>query len=138
MAHISKAISFPSRIENLEKIEKMSSQIAADAGFDESTVDDISIALTELVNNAIHHANKNNPDKKVNVAFTFKKNKLTISIRDEGEGFSPKNIGNPLDPDNLMSDSGRGLYLVEALMDNVEYNISETGTEIIITKKLSY
>ncbi|KAA3616949.1 MAG: ATP-binding protein [Calditrichaeota bacterium] len=136
MANISKTISFPSIIDNLEKIEQMSSKIALDIGFDESTVDDISIALTELVNNAIHHANKDNPDKKVTVSFKSDDEKLTISILDEGEGFSPTNIGNPLDPDNLMSDSGRGLYLVEALMDSVEYKISKTGTEAIITKNL--
>ena len=136
MANISKTISFPSLIENLEKIEQISSQIAVDAGFDESTVDDISIALTELINNAIHHANKDNPDKKVTVIFSVDSKKLVISISDEGKGFSPTNVGNPLDPDNLMSDSGRGLYLVDALMDKVEYKISETGTEVIITKYL--
>jgi len=136
MANISKVITFPSRIENLEKIEQISSQIAFDAGFDESTVDDISIALTELVNNAIHHSNKDNPDKNVTVAFKADNEKLQVSIRDEGEGFSPTNVGNPLDPDNLMADSGRGLYLVEALMDDVEFKISEKGSEVIIIKKL--
>ncbi len=136
MANISKTISFPSSIENLEKIEQLSTQISADAGFDESTIDDISIALTELVNNAIHHANKDNPDKKVTVIFTVDEKKLSVSISDQGEGFTPKNVGNPLDPDNLMADSGRGLYLVEALMDSVDYNISNTGTEVIITKNL--
>lgn len=134
MADISKTVRFPSRIENLEKIEQVSSKIASDAGFDESTVDDISIALTELVNNAIHHANKDNPDKKVTVVFTVGKDKLSISVRDEGNGFSPKNVGNPLEPNNIMSDSGRGLYLVEALMDDVEFKISKTGTEVIISK----
>ncbi len=136
MAINSKTISFPSLIENLEKIEMISSQISQDAGFDESTIDDISIALTELVNNAIHHANKDNPEKKVIVAFTVDAKKLTISIKDEGEGFSRTNVGNPLDPDNLMADNGRGLYLVEALMDEVKFNISETGTEVIISKNL--
>lgn len=134
MANISKTVRFPSRIENLEKIEQVSSKIASDAGFAESTVDDISIALTELVNNAIHHANKDNPYKKVTVVFTVGKDKLTISVRDEGNGFSPKNVGNPLEPNNIMSDSGRGLYLVEALMDDVEFKISKTGTEVIISK----
>ena len=136
MALFSKTISFPSRIENLKKIEQASSQIALDAGFDESTVDDISIALTELVNNAIHHANKDNPNKNVTVAFNVDKDKITISIRDEGEGFSPKKISNPLDPDNLLADSGRGIYLVTALMDDVEFKITNSGTEVIITKKL--
>jgi serine/threonine-protein kinase RsbW len=136
MANFSKTIRFPSLIENLEKIEKESSEIAKDAGFDESTIDDISIALTELVNNAIHHANKDNPEKEVIVVFNMEKNGITISITDESEGFSPKNVSNPLDPENLLADSGRGLYLVEALMDEVEYKITDLGTEVIIKKNL--
>ena len=63
-------ITFPSDVEYLEKIEKTSAKIATSAGFDESTVDDISIALTELVNNAIHHGNKNDKNKIVTVSFT--------------------------------------------------------------------
>ncbi len=136
MTNFSKTIRFPSLIENLEKIEKESTEIAKDAGFDESTIDDISIALTELVNNAIHHANKDNPEKEVIVVFNVEKNGITISITDEGEGFSPKNVSNPLDPENLLADSGRGLYLVEALMDEVEYKITDLGTEVIIKKNL--
>jgi serine/threonine-protein kinase RsbW len=136
MTNFSKTIRFPSLIENLEKIEKESTEIAKDAGFDESTIDDISIALTELVNNAIHHANKDNPKKEVVVVFNVEKTGITISISDEGEGFSPKNVSNPLDPENLLADSGRGLYLVEALMDEVEYKITDLGTEVIIKKNL--
>ena len=136
MANISKVITFPSLIENLEKIERISSKIAYDAGFEESTVDDISIALTELVNNAIHHANQDDPKKNVTVSFKADSEKLVISISDEGKGFSPKNVSNPLDPENLLADSGRGLYLVEALMDEVEFKVSEIGTEVIIIKKL--
>ena len=127
-------ISFPSDVEYLEKIEKTSAKIASKAGFDESTVDDISIALTELVNNAIHHGNKNDTNKKVIVSFSVDEKKLSISISDEGAGFSPTSISNPVHPDNLMADNGRGIYLVRALMDNVEYKISETGTEVIISK----
>ena len=81
--------------QGLEKIEQMSSKIALDIGFDESTVDDISIALTELVNNAIHHANKDNPDKKVTVSFKSDDEKLTISILDEGTvGYLTSNLKN--------------------------------------------
>jgi len=127
-------ISFPSDVEYLEKIEKTSAKIAAAAGFDESTVDDISIALTELVNNAIHHGNKNDINKKVTVSFKVDEKKLSISISDQGAGFSPSAINDPIHPDNLMADNGRGIYLVRALMDDVDYKINETGTDVIISK----
>jgi len=126
--------SFPSDVEYLEKIEKTSAKIASAAGFDESTVDDISIALTELVNNAIHHGNDNDVNKTVTVSFKVDEKKLSISISDEGQGFSPKDISDPVHPDNLMADNGRGIYLVKALMDAVDYKISETGTQVTISK----
>ena len=126
--------SFPSDVEYLEKIEKASSKIAMEAGFDESTVDDISIALTELVNNAIHHGNKNDVNKKVTVSFEVDDKKITISISDQGRGFSPNSVSDPIHPDNLMADNGRGIYLVRALMDDVDYKINETGTKVVISK----
>lgn len=129
-----RTISFPSDVEYLEKIEQTSAKIATDAGFDESTVDDISIALTELVNNAIHHGNKNDVTKKVTVCFTVDEKKISISISDQGKGFSPSSISDPVHPDNLMADNGRGIYLVKALMDKVNYKISKTGTEVTICK----
>jgi len=134
MSDQTKLISFPSHIENLEMIERISAKFAAKAGFDESTVDDISIALTELVNNAIHHANKDDVSKMVTVEFSVNETKLSISIRDEGKGFSKNSLNDPLHPDNLLADNGRGLYLVEALMDEVDYDITETGTEVRIAK----
>ena len=130
----SQTFSFPSDVEYLEKIEKTSAKIASAAGFDESTVDDISIALTELVNNAIHHGNKNDANKTVTVSFEVDDKKISISISDQGKGFSPNSVSDPIHPDNLMADNGRGIYLVKALMDEVDYNISETGTKVTISK----
>ena len=127
-------ISFPSDVEYLEKIEKISTKFATDAGFEESAVYDISIALTELVNNAIHHGNKNDKSKKVTVIFGSDDKRVSISIADEGTGFNESSLNNPLEPENIMAENGRGLYLVRALMDDVDLKFSESGTEIIIFK----
>jgi serine/threonine-protein kinase RsbW len=134
MAEKTKTVIFPSSVDYLEKIEQISSDFATAAGFDESTVDDLSIALTELVNNAIHHGNKNDVNKKVSVTFINSTSKITISISDEGGGFIPSELNDPLHPDNLMSDNGRGIYLVNELMDEVNYKITDKGTEVIIIK----
>jgi len=125
---------FPSSIEYLEKVEALSVKIATKAGFDESDIDDLSISLTELVNNAIHHGNRDDITKNVTVTFDVDQKKLTISIKDEGTGFNPNRLRNPLDPENLLAEDGRGLYLVRELTDDLEFKISKSGTEIIISK----
>lgn len=134
--HQKKSFTFPSSVEYLEKVEAQSVKIARGAGFDESTIDDLSIALTELVNNAIHHGNRDDITKNVTVTFDLDQEKLSISIKDEGGGFNPRQIKNPLDPENLLAENGRGIYLVKALMDDLNFNITETGTEITIVKFL--
>ncbi len=125
---------FPSSIDYLDKIESISAEIAHEAGFSESTVDDISIALTELVNNAIHHGNKDDISKTVTVKFTRTGKALIISIRDEGSGFEMESLNDPLHPENLLADNGRGIYLVKALMDDVSFNFRDGSTEVIISK----
>ncbi|MGD9898275.1 MAG: ATP-binding protein [Calditrichaceae bacterium] len=126
---------FPSSIEYLEKIEAISEKIAAKAGMDESASDDLSIAVTELVNNAIHHGNKDDKSKKVTVTFFPGKKQIKVSISDEGNGFNPSKVKDPVAPENLLAESGRGIYLVEALMDDLKINLTGSGTEIIIIKK---
>jgi serine/threonine-protein kinase RsbW len=127
---------FESISENLERVESLTSQIATEIGFNDSAIDDLSIAITELFNNAIHHGNKKDAAKKISVQYKFINGKLVVSVRDEGEGFKPDKIKNPLDPENLMAESGRGIYLVKMLMDKVEFRINQKGSEIKITKEL--
>jgi len=131
---ISKTI--PSSVEYLEEIENLSCKIAGKCGFTEDDIDDISIALTEMVNNAILHGNKNDPKKKVTIHFEMTAERLSIHIHDEGTGFNPEKVRDPLEPENLLAENGRGIYLVRALMDDVEYNVSDKGTEVIISKNL--
>lgn len=130
----SEVVTFPSDVEYLEKVEKFSAAFASKAGFEDSVVYDISIALTELVNNAIHHGNKNDKSKNVTVKFGSDDKRIFISISDEGGGFNISNLNNPLDPKNILAENGRGLYLVKALMDDVDYKFTDSGTEIIISK----
>ena len=127
-------ITFPSDVEYLEKIEKISTRFAIKAGFDDSSVYDIAISLTELVNNAIHHGNKDDKNKNVTVTFSSDDKRVAISIADEGKGFNMTSLNDPLDPANIMAENGRGLYLVKALMDDVDYKFTDSGTEIIIFK----
>ena len=127
---------FSSSIENLETVEKITSTIAEELNFHNSAMDDLSIAITELFNNAIHHGNKNDPHKKIKVRYLVSSSQLKISVKDQGGGFSPDEIKDPLAPENILAENGRGLYLVKNLMDNVEVKVHKDGCEIIITKQL--
>ena len=127
---------FPSSINNLEKVEQLTSKISRELNFRNSDIDDLSIAITELFNNAIHHGNKNNDQKRITVQYSVNASGLKISVKDQGKGFVPDEIKDPLAPENLLAESGRGLYLVKKLMDKVEVKIHDDGCEIVIAKRL--
>lgn len=88
----------------------------------------IMIAVTEAVNNAVNHGNKLNPDKIVE--FTVKANNdiMHIRVTDQGQGFDPNNIADCTDPANLLKSSGRGVYIIKELMDEVSIESSSNGT----------
>jgi serine/threonine-protein kinase RsbW len=131
-------VTFPSNIKYLEDIERITSKITAELNFEESVRDDLSIAVTELFNNALHHGNKEDESKKITVTFRIGNNKLSISVQDEGKGFEPEKLRDPLLPENIYDVSGRGIYLVKQLVDDLKFNITDKGTEIIIIKKLPH
>ena len=126
---------FPSHIKYLPEAEDLTSRISKELLFDEDARDDLSIAITELFNNALHHGNKNDASKKITITFTVLSGGLQISVRDEGKGFEPAKIKNPLDEENILKTSGRGLFLVEQLVDEIDYKVSPKGSEVIVFKK---
>ncbi len=129
-------LTFMSSTEHLDKVEAITVDISKELQFDSSSADDLSISITEMFNNAVQHGNKNDPNKKITLSFTRTDSHLIISIRDEGSGFAPEKIKNPLAPENLLAENGRGIYLVRNLMDSLEFNITDQGTEVLIYKKL--
>lgn len=120
----------------LSKVDKLSAKVARYAKLTNSDSDDLGIVTTELVNNAIHHGNKNNPLKKVLIVFHVDTDQIELRIKDEGDGFNPDEIKDPLAPENLMSESGRGIFLIRNLMDYLEFNFGNDGTEMIAIKYL--
>jgi serine/threonine-protein kinase RsbW len=90
----------------------------------------IMIAVTEGVNNAINHGNKLNPDKIVEFSVKADENKLHVRISDQGTGFDPNTIADCLEPENLLKSSGRGVFIIRELMDDVRIESSGNGTVI--------
>lgn len=117
---------------NLPKVEQFTVALCKRAKLNDDQSDNMAIAITELVNNAIIHANKQNPEKNVTIRVRYKENCVVVSIIDEGPGFNPQQVANPTDPQNLWKQNGRGLFLVRNLIDEVEINPSPEGTEIIL------
>jgi serine/threonine-protein kinase RsbW len=91
------------------------------------------VALDEALSNAIRHGNRNNPAKKVYIRVELTSDEARFTIRDEGSGFNPDAVPDPLDPANLYKNSGRGVLLIRRLMDEVSYN--ERGNEVTMIKR---
>jgi serine/threonine-protein kinase RsbW len=130
------SITIPSSTLYLEKVEKLTKDVSTYAKLSSSVADDLSIVVTELVNNAIHHGNKENKEKKVYIDFIIKNAKIEIHIKDEGNGFNPADLKNPLEPENLLNESGRGIFLIKKLMDKLDFKFLDHGTEVIAVKYL--
>ncbi len=106
-------------------------------GLYERIINETTIAVSEAIANAIIHGNQNDPAKYVSVDVKINDKKLTVKVSDEGTGFSPATIPNPLNGENRMKTSGRGVYLMKATMDEVNFNQSRKGLEVELIKFLS-
>lgn len=117
---------------NLITIEEFVNYFAKDLGLSDEQLSVLLLAVTEAATNAIIHANKCDPSKLVKIHAQINDSKLIIKIKDEGKGFDPSKIPDPTEPENLLKDSGRGVYLMKVYMDDVKYNITPTGLETIL------
>ena len=130
-----------SAFDMLDFVEVVSNHICRLSGFDDDTLHWISIAVRESVANAIKHGNKSDLSKRVIVEFSpvpaHDPSELVIRVQDQGEGFEPEEVADPLAPENLLKSSGRGIFLIRSFMDDVEHRkVPEGGMEIRMTKKV--
>jgi serine/threonine-protein kinase RsbW len=121
---------------NLITVEEFVNYFARDIGLNEEQIAALLLAVTEASTNAIIHANKCNVNKMVKVDVSIDDSLLTVKITDEGEGFDPSDIPDPTQPENLLKDSGRGVYLMKIYMDDLKYNVTPEGTETILTMNI--
>ena len=127
-----------SKLENVEQAEEATRSVCARLGFNEETEFHIEMAVHEAVINAIHHGNKEDPLKKVYIKFVVLEETLEIHVRDEGAGFDPGKVPDPLAKENLLNISGRGIFLVRKFMDEFQVKSSPgMGTEVIMIKHLN-
>ena len=91
----------------------------------------IHLATEEAFINAVSHGNGGDPDKKIKFNYAITAEKAEISITDQGNGFVPEAVPDPRKEENLYKPSGRGVLLMRAYMDLVEYNDKGNGVRMI-------
>ncbi len=128
-------LSIPSADRYIYLLDLVVSYIAKEMEFDEETMEQVNLAIVEAGTNAIRHGNGNNPKKTTLFRFCIEEDRLIVFVKDSGTGFDPEDVGDPLIPENFMKPCGRGIFLMRALMDEVEYSIDENnGTEVRLVK----
>ena len=129
-------ITIPSSHDFLTDVDMFVEGILNGYQIDESVLADIAISVSELVNNAISHGNAKRRDKTVTVSVSKNGDNVSITIADQGGGFNPKDIADPLADENLLKDTGRGFFIVRSLMNDVDIKTTSEGTLITITKSV--
>ncbi|MFQ5738956.1 MAG: ATP-binding protein [Acidobacteriota bacterium] len=139
MKNSSLELTFGSQLQYLEIVQDVSDNISRLVGFDDDARYWISLSVRESVINAILHGNHQDERKRVGVSFTIASDRLVISIQDEGQGFEESKLPDPLDPNNLLKPSGRGIFYVRSFMDEVRYRVRpEGGLEVTMEKRLNH
>jgi len=116
-------------------IEETLTQIKKEAPVSDEEIFDLRLVLEEAITNAIKHGNKSSPDLKVEITITLDKNRLLIKVKDSGQGFDHRNVPDPTRKETLMKTSGRGIYLIKKIMDEVSFH--DNGREIQMLKILN-
>ena len=132
---------FSSAFEMLDMVQLVSDQIGRGLRFDEDALTWMEVAVRESVINAIKHGNQHDRAKQVTVEFTTRPaptpEELVIVVRDQGNGFDPEGIADPLAPENLLKSSGRGIFFMRSFMDDVDLiRMPEGGMEVRMVKRL--
>ena len=134
-------LEFTSTVEMLDVVQVVSDHLGRTLGLDEDAIHWVGVAIRESVINAIKHGNRHDVSKHVFVEFDSAPGGgepgLVVSVRDQGEGFDPETVGNPLQTDNLLKSNGRGIFLIRNFMDAVSlYRAPQGGMEVRMVKRL--
>jgi len=133
-------LDFHSTFEMLDFVQVVSDHISRLVGLDDDAVHWVGVAVRESVINAIKHGNAGDEDKRVHVEFTpldcDSPSGLSVRVRDEGRGFDPANLPDPLAPENILKSCGRGIFLIRSFMDEVAVQPApEGGMEVVMVKR---
>ena len=130
-------IIIPSSTNYLADVDRYVEKKLSGANLDASIITDIAISVSELVNNAIIHGNGSDAAKQVEIHLFLTDSELKITVQDQGAGFNPDCLPDPIDDKNLLREVGRGLFIVRNFVDDVNVQTAASGgTCVEIVKKL--
>lgn len=127
-------IKIPSQIQYIRKVSDRILDGLSSYGVNSEDIFDIRLCVEEAVRNAIVHGNRSDKKRRVTVSYRLDNDAINIEIEDEGKGFDHKAVPDPTKDENIMKNSGRGVYIIKKLMDKVEFN--KNGNKIMMFKAL--
>lgn len=127
-------LTLKSSFEEIEKVERLLNDLQSELGFNDEFYARLMLAVSEAATNGIVHGNQLDESKSVEISAFRDGDLLIFETLDQGEGFDPETLPDPLAKENLMKTSGRGVFLMEEYADEVEY--SDSGTKLSLKFKL--
>jgi len=128
-------LQFCARLENLKLIDSLFERLAAIYSIPEPTVQDIILTAKEAAINAIKHGYNNDQNGLVTLSVGVNETSLEVRIEDNGKGFDLNKLPDPLQSENLLKPSGRGIFLIRELSDNAHIHSRKgKGTRVVIRK----
>lgn len=124
-------ISIASDLKALQELHDFCESLKPKIELGEQLHENIQLVLSEAATNAIVHGNENNPGKKVVIEVFSGDDKIVFTVSDEGQGFDPSSLPDPLSEENLLKQGGRGVFLIEQFADEVEYR--NEGSTVVLT-----
>ena len=112
----------PTDLDSLAEIELLIEQIRAERDIGDDVAGNLMMAFHEAVTNAIIHGNQLDPSKVVDIKAWFEDHQLVLQVTDQGSGFNPDSLPDPLDENNLLKSGGRGVFLIRQFSDDIEFN----------------
>ena len=131
---IIESLKLASDFQSIATIEKLIDKVCSSIGVNEESYGNVLIAVTEAVNNAIQHGNKENTALKIDVSVLDSTKNICFSVKDEGPGFDFNNLPDPTSPDNLLKENGRGIFLMKNLADKVEFTGEGNEVSLFFSK----
>ncbi len=123
----------PGHVEAIPVVVEQIMEIVKQQGCADNNEFEIEVSLYEALANAIEHGCGHDPEKMVEVVVACEEERgMVIVVRDPGPGFNPESVPSPVVGENIYADSGRGIFLINQLMDEVRFE--KNGTEIWMIK----
>ena len=127
---------FSSSTDVLPEIENFVMKISTGFGLYGNRLSGFALAASEAASNSIVHGNKLDKNKDISVELCCVDNIIELKISDKGKGFDPEKVPDPTVPENILKDSGRGIFIMKSFLTDLQYKFSPDGTSTILILKI--